>query len=332
MKRRAERVTTIERKTQKTATDVPDLFHIFGVKLPGAVRTTSMKVLGSPDDPMFIAEEISRFCNVSIGAMAHRLSLWKDRKLAFKLNVKNPTATGRQRKTQMKWVLTESGVVKFALTSQNKYAKNFANWLIREVIPLARRAKAGDHSLLKYILDRSDELNSTTTLTTCTTFPRAHDNSDVTISQHTVLAQQHAHEFLHSSKDQDKRMLSSFVDERGVVSSQWTSAIIALDELWADLEENFPEEDPRSVYFIRMLDTDLVKVGFSKNVHTRLASLQIGCGIELTIEFSFLTEKYRSNEQALHKYLKQSNVRGEWHRIPKDVDYFAILTSAGVQK
>ena len=64
---------------------------------------------------------------------------WNNPKYAFKTTVPNPNATGRQRHTQQKWVLTEAGIMRFAIGARNNVAQEFADWVLLLVLPTIRK-------------------------------------------------------------------------------------------------------------------------------------------------------------------------------------------------
>lgn len=118
---------------------LPSLFQIFSRKLPGSDDDYDMPVFGTWENPIFVAEDVACLCGVSIGAMAHRLGLYNDEIYAFKMKILNPKATGKQRKTQEKWVMTEAGVLRFALGTQGAAGQDYARWVFVEVLPTIRR-------------------------------------------------------------------------------------------------------------------------------------------------------------------------------------------------
>jgi prophage antirepressor-like protein len=65
--------------------------------------------------------------------------VYTDTRYAFKAKFLNPDATGKQRKIQVHWVLTEPGLYLIVLKSQSKVAKEFMDWLLFEVIPSIRK-------------------------------------------------------------------------------------------------------------------------------------------------------------------------------------------------
>ena len=131
---------------------LPSLFQIFSRKLPGSDDDYEMPVFGTWENPLFVAEDVARLCGVSIGAMAHRLGLYSDVIYAFKMKILNPKATGKQRKTQEKWVLTEAGVLKFALGTQGTVGQDYARWVFVEVLPTIRKTGS-------YTVKSQQELN-----------------------------------------------------------------------------------------------------------------------------------------------------------------------------
>ena len=150
--------------------------------------------------------------------------------------------------------------------------------------------------------------------------------------KHIILTQSHADDFVtnHSSEN-DKRMLLSAVDmTTKTTTSKYLQSIIDLDKLWDMFKavDAIAQQDIRNIYFIRMEDTNFVKVGYSMNIHTRLSNLQVGSGIKLTLEFSFVTQMYRQNEKQLKAYMIAHHERGEWYRLKPGTDYFALIRFA----
>ena len=310
----------------------PSPIHIYQRKLSGTSEAINIQILGTPDDPIFVADEVRRCMNVSESSMHHRLKAWNEPKYAFKMKLPNPTARGPQRKNHVKWVLTEAGLGKFVFSSRNNVASIFADWIFNDVIPIARRAHAGDLELVKTVLDRADTINDTTTVTTSTVIPNTIKDRTEVYSKHVHLARHHVDEISNDKGDDDKRMLSTTISENGTYNSTWITSTIDIDKIWAEinLEQFDGKDDERSIYFVRMKGTDLLKCGFATNVHTRLSALQVGSGIELRLEYSFLTTEYRAFEDKIHDYLTKDWVRGEWFSLPPPVNYIDILRKCDI--
>jgi hypothetical protein len=74
------------------------------------------------------------------------------------------------------------------------------------------------------------------------------------------------------------------------------------------------------VYFIKDPQTNLVKIGYSKNVLTRLEELRYQHGKNLSI--LFLRSGNRREEKRMHQVFAASRVHGEWFSFdPAMVDY-----------
>ena len=152
---------------------------------------------------------------------------------------------------------------------------------------------------------------------------------------HELLAQVHAdmpqHEY------QDRRMLFSTVKKgaNGVeVQSEWAIATELLDNNWSDMvTDPVPvENEHKSLYVIRLADLDVVKIGYSENVSKRLSCLQVGCPLDLHLEFTVLVYEAERWEKVVHDFLKKQgkHIRGEWFRLPKPLDMFTLLKECGL--
>ena len=70
------------------------------------------------------------------------------------------------------------------------------------------------------------------------------------------------------------------------------------------------------LYFIRALDTDRVKIGFTrKTAATRLSQLQVGSSSPLEVEHVFQVSEPEHAEALVHKDLRLYRVHGEWFEI-----------------
>jgi hypothetical protein len=81
-------------------------------------------------------------------------------------------------------------------------------------------------------------------------------------------------------------------------------------------QATFGEEDAdeplEGVYLIRGRNSGLVKIGWSKNVYSRLATMQVGSSEEL--ELIEVLEVGRTMEQTIHESNSDLRVRGEWFK------------------
>lgn len=97
---------------------------------------------------------------------------------------------------------------------------------------------------------------------------------------------------------------------------------IIVDAPNEDPNEPLPQKETTGVvYFIRMADTEMVKVGFTSRIAARISELQTGCPHELHLEYHSLRADCARDESAMHVFLRSMHVRGEWFRLPNGVDY-----------
>lgn len=84
------------------------------------------------------------------------------------------------------------------------------------------------------------------------------------------------------------------------------------------------------VYFIKPKHRNgPIKVGYAKNLASRLSALQIGYFEELEIYAAVESDNARALEQRLHRKLRRWRVRGEWFAGCEEV-YSAILELDGL--
>ena len=83
-----------------------------------------------------------------------------------------------------------------------------------------------------------------------------------------------------------------------------------------------------SIYFIRMTNTEFVKVGYSINPEQRKKTLQVGNPCRLLIEFTYPTAHPVDLETQIKRNLVSKLVLGEWFTISTDTDYQNIIQNA----
>jgi hypothetical protein len=84
------------------------------------------------------------------------------------------------------------------------------------------------------------------------------------------------------------------------------------------------------VYLIRVVDTNMVKIGYTTNpVRHRMSQLQVGNPNALEILALVETPRYKEIERELHQLLANRRVRGEWFNLQPDVDCEALLSKLG---
>lgn len=78
------------------------------------------------------------------------------------------------------------------------------------------------------------------------------------------------------------------------------------------------------VYFIKEKDRPRVKIGFSKDIYSRVTTLQTSCSSELMLVGFF--EGTKKDESDLHKQFASDRILGEWfHLSDKLQDYIYTL-------
>lgn len=80
----------------------------------------------------------------------------------------------------------------------------------------------------------------------------------------------------------------------------------------ATFGEEDSDEPVEGVYLIRARNSGFVKVGWSKNVYSRLATMQTGSSEEL--ELIDVLQVGRTMEQTIHEANSDLRVRGEWFK------------------
>jgi len=71
------------------------------------------------------------------------------------------------------------------------------------------------------------------------------------------------------------------------------------------------------IYFVQSTDSRLIKIGYSTNVQSRIASLQTGNGSKL--KFLWETPGSMKDERALHQRFSSYREEGEWFRPTREL-------------
>ena len=235
----------------------------------------------------------------------------------------------RQRPTS---VAPAQNILRIITLLPKKFSQRFRD----EQAELQARAISGDVTIAKAILDRADVLNNTRTLTTSTAAPtdmdtRAHSRI------HNLLAKVHVDTPQH--KEEDRRMMFSEITQdtatgMHIINSEFVAASELLDQIWDSMgNPTVTGADKReSLYAVRLADSDAVKIGRSGNVLRRLSNLQVGCPMDLHIEFTVLVHDAAKWEKIIHAHLTVNgkHIRGEWFTMPKPLDMFGLLKECGL--
>ena len=115
------------------------------------------------------------------------------------------------------------------------------------------------------------------------------------------------------------------------VHLEWMQRTIDLDAIWDALGDTATaDDDVRSVYFVREVRTNRVKVGFTSNLDQRTRSHQCGNAGDLAVAFELKTPNYREVEASIKKYLTDGglHIRGEWFFLHTDCDYGRIIATS----
>jgi hypothetical protein len=91
------------------------------------------------------------------------------------------------------------------------------------------------------------------------------------------------------------------------------------------LNETEQQHTDKDVYFIRMVSTPYVKIGYSGVVLQRLKQLSTGNAFKLKLEYKFRSSQFRLHESMLHAHFVQQHVSGEWFDLPESTDYDGIV-------
>jgi hypothetical protein len=246
--------------------------------------------------------------------------------------------------------VSERGLIEVN-TSTNKHFKGWLHpraalviaicWfkpaIVAEVVEWHYRFLSGDLTLVKDIVHNADAGRKTTTLVTMTTMKEGTEEVDV----HAKCAASHVDEYSRKRKfdpssAKEASCMYSTVEydpstRATIVTSEWLQRTINLDAMLEALVLDEPEGDfPRSLYFLREVGTNRVKVGFTNNLVQRLRTHQCGNAGDLAVEFELETPNYREVEASVKRHLTDSglHIRGEWFFIRADCDYAAIVETA----
>lgn len=116
------------------------------------------------------------------------------------------------------------------------------------------------------------------------------------------------------------------LDGHSVGSSDWPGwekyigSMPTFEESWID-RTGF-------IYLIRNGETNLHKIGKSKNVLNRLNSLQTGNPENLSLIDFFPSIDTHAHEKKLHDHFAEKRVAGEWFELlEKELDYFGSFSA-----
>ncbi len=80
---------------------------------------------------------------------------------------------------------------------------------------------------------------------------------------------------------------------------------------------------PACIYLIS--GAGLVKIGIAIDVSKRLASLNIGSPVDLSVTYWFWSEDCQFDENYLHKIFKDKRIKGEWFDLSEqDIEWIKV--------
>jgi hypothetical protein len=107
---------------------------------------------------------------------------------------------------------------------------------------------------------------------------------------------------------------------------------VAMIDALLPIETIAPDPAPVTgyVYFIRVIGTNMVKIGYTTNpVKCRLSQLQVGNPRALEVLETVQTPDYKDIEGELHQKLASRRIRGEWFNLEQDVDCCDLIGTLG---
>ena len=203
-----------------------------------------------------------------------------------------------------------------------------------KVIKWTSRFISGDRRFAAQVIEIADRISCSTTITTSTTVPKRliKKHKREVCELHTAISVRHI-EAVQTDVSNLNLFLQTFVEhtDAGLVAqSKFIGAQKAVDHLMQEMEKYalVHRHEERDVYFIRIVGTKLVKVGFSGDVFQRMKQLKTANPFDLVLEYTHSTTKYAQLERELHKICNATKVSGEWFEMGGDTDYRALVKSA----
>lgn len=125
-------------------------------------------------------------------------------------------------------------------------------------------------------------------------------------------------EYKNSDPTENALMLSTV--NRGAVKSSLCEFGFGVNKsVWRN-EKDFPDieaVDPGFIYVIRLVGTDLYKVGLSKNPTNRIKTFSVEFPIETRCIALLESDNMNCAEYYAHALLMKHHVKGEWFRMSK---------------
>ena len=201
-----------------------------------------------------------------------------------------------------------------------------ASGIRRSLLSIATCILSGDRSVVPTIHAIIDNIRDETTVTSTTSVP-----NNAQVSREELLR---AHLFAHYRQAVPHQRASISQDDN--YDQQLRMQVLEdnvdfdlLDAFTKRIDRELPKEalddDVRFVYCIRVRGTNRVKIGFSKDPHQRLATLQTAHADLLDLELVIKTRDYRTLERELHHKHRGRRIRGEWFAFDESFDFSANI-------
>ena len=114
----------------------------------------------------------------------------------------------------------------------------------------------------------------------------------------------------------DNKVIRSYDYLKGVLPSAKEAMSLVEAIFPTEFAEEVPEPETGFVYFIRVQNTNMVKIGYTtKPVSTRMSQLQVGNHQTLELLGVIETNTYKQLEQDVHAALHNFRIRGEWFHL-----------------
>lgn len=82
------------------------------------------------------------------------------------------------------------------------------------------------------------------------------------------------------------------------------------------------------VYFVEAVGTNRIKIGITKNINSRLSSLECNSPYKLNLIYAF--PGYISKEKEIHKRFEHLRIKGEWFKYTNEVKQYILNLSSTI--
>lgn len=106
-------------------------------------------------------------------------------------------------------------------------------------------------------------------------------------------------------------------DEFAVQFVFWIEELLTTGSVNINLQNVAKCNDTQGFVYLAVIPNGFYKIGMSKKPYKRMASLQTGTPLEITLVHRIFTFNCKALERALHDYYSAYWVRSEWFSLPK---------------